>query len=401
MRRLAAALLLAAAFGCRVEASGLLTPAERPPPGPLAEVIALIEEGRLAEADLRLAVLRAAAPRDPALALIAAELAARRGDAHAAEAELRAGLASAPQATALWRALGRLKALTGDPEAMDQAFRSAQAARPEEAANAIEAAELWHERFLRADRSLPHYARARALAPQDAWLAWRHGVALARAGRAAEALAALEQAAELDPSSPQPDLTRGRLLADLGRPAEALAAFTRALARRPDHTETRLARASLALGQGRFADAVADFDRAARERPDLAEPWVGLGMALERTGNIPGAVAAYRNALARAPSDPVALNNLAWLLALGAGDAAEALALARRAADLLPGDPNVATTLGEALAPYRRFARGGGRLRPRHRRPTDGGTALSPRPCPRGARRPGRSARRSGPRPRP
>lgn len=346
--RLATVALLAA-LALRVEAASLLAPADPPQPGPLAEVIALIEEGRFAEAELRLAVLRAAAPRDPALALAAAELAARRGDPARAEAELRAGLAAAPDATALWRALGRLKALASDPETMDQAFRAAIAARPEERANALEAAELWHERFGRPDRALPYYERAVALTPNDGWLLWRHGLALARAGRTADALAVLERAAEADPTSPLPDHARGRLLAELGRPAEAFAAYDRALARRPDHTETRLARASLALGQGRTAEALADFNRAARDRPDLSQPWLGLGMTLERVGNMGGAVTAYREALARNGEDAVALNNLAWLLALGAGDPSEALALARRAAALLPDDPSVLTTLGESL----------------------------------------------------
>ncbi|WP_114373679.1 tetratricopeptide repeat protein [Elioraea thermophila] len=343
------AVVLLAVLALRVEAASLLERGDPPLPGPLAEVIALIEEGRFGEAELRLAVLRAAAPRDPALALAAAEIAARRGDAARAESELRAGLAAAPDATALWRALGRLKALAGDAEAMDQAFRAAIAARPDERANPLEAAELWHERFGRPDRALPHYERAAAITPDDAWLLWRYGLALARAGRTAEAIAMLERAADADPTSPLPDHARGGLLAELGRPAEAIAAYDRALARRADHTETRLARAALVLSQGRTGEAIAEFDRAARERPDIPQPWVGLGMALERAGNIQGAVLAYRRALERHAEDPIALNNLAWLIALGAGEPAEAVALARRAAALLPDDPSVLTTLGEAL----------------------------------------------------
>jgi len=350
--RIAAAALLAAALrlGSPAAASLLDRQGLGIPPGPLGEVAALIEDGRLEEADARLRVLQAALPTDAQVVLVVAELAARRGRVAEAEATLRSALETQPGTTALWRALGRLKALLGEAEGMAEAFGKAMTARPDEAANPLELAELWHERFGQAERAVPLYERALRLAPGDGWIRYRYGLALARSGRVADGLVALEEASRLAPRSPWPDHARGQLLADLGRPAEALAAYEEALRRDATAVETRTARAAVLLGQGRVANALAEFDQAVRMTPDFAPAWTGLGMASEQAGNIAAAVRAYREALARAPNDPVALNNLAWLLALGAGAAEEALDLARRAVALLPQDPAVATTLAQALA---------------------------------------------------
>lgn len=59
------------------------------------------------------------------------------------------------------------------------------------------------------------------------------------------------------------------------------------------------------------------------------------------------AAAAYRNALARHPDDPTILNNLAWVLAQR--NDPEALAYARKAVGLLPGNADAVDTLGWIL----------------------------------------------------
>jgi predicted Zn-dependent protease len=79
-------------------------------------------------------------------------------------------------------------------------------------------------------------------------------------------------------------------------------------------------------------------------------------MSLEFAGAIPDhdtfcrddAVRRAREALARRPGDPLAMNALADLLC-GAGQHGEALALARRAAELAPDNGMIQDTLGWAL----------------------------------------------------
>jgi aspartate beta-hydroxylase len=72
-------------------------------------------------------------------------------------------------------------------------------------------------------------AEARTLAPQDAQLARRHGVALARVGQPDDAEAAFRAAIRLDAQLPAAHLQLGSLLEATGRPREAVAAYYRAL----------------------------------------------------------------------------------------------------------------------------------------------------------------------------
>jgi predicted Zn-dependent protease len=72
---------------------------------------------------------------------------------------------------------------------------------------------------------------------------------------------------------------------------------------------------------------------------------------LVRPGQWRLAVSDYRSSLTRAPKSDRAANNLAWCLASvsGRGDADEAVRWARKAVDLVPGEPSFRNTLGAAL----------------------------------------------------
>jgi tetratricopeptide (TPR) repeat protein len=65
---------------------------------------------------------------------------------------------------------------------------------------------------------------------------------------------------------------------------------------------------------GDAARAAAEFERAAALRPGWARPLVNLGDARLALGAVPAAIAAYERAVAAAPDDPAAANNLAWAL---------------------------------------------------------------------------------------
>jgi predicted Zn-dependent protease len=69
----------------------------------------------------------------------------------------------------------------------------------------------------------------------------------------------------------------------------------------------------------------------------------------ERSGDFGAAQATYREMLQRSPENPIALNNLAYLLARDPKRLDEALDLAERAHQRLPRSPAVADTLGWIL----------------------------------------------------
>ena len=99
------------------------------------------------------------------------------------------------------------------------------------------------------------------------------------------------------------------------RPVEALEAYQRVLDKEPGHLVAARARARLLARQQRMPEAIRLLEEAARLNPTAPEPLLDLAQAEERAGNVPGAVAAYRRAIERAPDNGILLNNLAYLLA--------------------------------------------------------------------------------------
>ena len=88
------------------------------------------------------------------------------------------------------------------------------------------------------------------------------------------------------------------------------------------------------------------LEEAVRLEPRLIAAHHLLATVYERAGDVPKAEARYRAVLEVAPDDVIALNNLAYLLAVDRKAPSEGLPLAQRARTLAPGLPLVADTLG-------------------------------------------------------
>ena len=89
-------------------------------------------------------------------------------------------------------------------------------------------------------------------------------------------------------------------------------------------------RGRLAMERNDWGVAVAEFDRARAARGAPAATWRLLGMARERSGDIPGALEAYAEAYQRQPSDTLNVRLYGGLLAR-TGDATRALGMLRSA----------------------------------------------------------------------
>ncbi len=123
---------------------------------------------------------------------------------------------------------------------------------------------------------------------------------------------------------------------------------------------TNNARAENSLGAelGRLKrtdEAVAHCRRALEIAPDYAKAHYNLGLALIGSKQYAEAAACFEESLKRDPNDANACNNLAWLRATcseaSVRNAAEAVALARRAVELSGGlEPAHLDTLAEAYA---------------------------------------------------
>lgn len=107
-----------------------------------------------------------------------------------------------------------------------------------------------------------------------------------------------------------------------------------------------LLRAEARLARADQAGAVAAFEEAVRLEPGTLQAWRVLGQLHEAAGRHDEAVKAYERVLEIDPDDVITLNNLAYHLAVRAGQPEAALPLATRANTLARGNAQVEDTLG-------------------------------------------------------
>lgn len=136
------------------------------------------------------------------------------------------------------------------------------------------------------------------------------GLIAARQGESPRALALIAQAATLEPDNASFQATLGAFLAESGDTAKATAALERAIALNPaDHASRRHLGQQYAAA-GRMSDAASLFRQILRDDAARAGDWLKLGQALEALLDMPGALDAYGQAVARGPEDIGARNRL-------------------------------------------------------------------------------------------
>src|SRR5579863_964559 len=119
-----------------------------------------------------------------------------------------------------------------------------------------------------------------------------------RAGRPADAIAPLHDAALLQPSNPIIQHDLGLACLEVGRVPEAIAALQRAVAINPRYTDAyfRLGIASEKLGN--MSEAIVAYERATQLLPSLTEAWFRAGALVDTLGNLGEAIGCFRRAAA-------------------------------------------------------------------------------------------------------
>jgi Tfp pilus assembly protein PilF len=138
-------------------------------------------------------------------------------------------------------------------------------------------------------------------------------------------------------------------LSRFGQPAQAEEVLTRALQRRPDDPALLLQLGRLRLRTGAAQEAVGLFDRVLARRANHVEALTGSGVALDLLGRPAEAQQSYRAALAAAPDNIAAANNLAMSLMME-GRAQEAVAILAPLTRRAGAPPRVLNNLGIAQA---------------------------------------------------
>jgi putative PEP-CTERM system TPR-repeat lipoprotein len=138
-------------------------------------------------------------------------------------------------------------------------------------------------------------------------------------GNTSEMLEHLRRLAELRPDDPRVRLQLGFGLFQAGKAEAGQAALGEALEVAPDSPEAGAAVALSHIRQGQFDEAIAVAERLREQLPEAALPWTLEGLALLARGDREGGVQQLERALEKDAGDPGA-RHLLSRLALGEGD---------------------------------------------------------------------------------
>jgi Flp pilus assembly protein TadD len=148
-----------------------------------------------------------------------------------------------------------------------------------------------------------------------------------------------------DPASSAVALGLAHLRIAQGRDPEAEKGIRAYLAVAPKDTDAMKLLADLRFRQKDYAAAEAISRQVIQGNPDDPSGYMAMASLFEARKQPKEAIAQYREVLKRG-DNPIAANNLAWLLAEGGGNIDEALALAQKSKEKHSDDPAFADTLG-------------------------------------------------------
>lgn len=140
-------------------------------------------------------------------------------------------------------------------------------------------------------------------------------------------------------------------------PVQAEPALKKAIELMPDFQNSYFLLARLYAGTNQQQKALASLQQSVAHNPKDIRALMLIGVINDQLKNYPAAQDGYEKVLALNPRNPGALNNLAYLYSERSGQPAKALELAQKARELVPGDPNIADTLGWILHRQRQYPR--------------------------------------------
>jgi tetratricopeptide (TPR) repeat protein len=122
--------------------------------------------------------------------------------------------------------------------------------------------------------------------------------------------------------------------------------FRQLLTKSPKAADLHLRLGDVLRLKGDFDGAMASFAKARDIMPNDVNPYVRQAMVMESRGNVKEAKPIYEKIMSLDPDNPVALNNVAYLMAEEGTNLDQALSYANRAKQRMPNHPDVNDTLG-------------------------------------------------------
>lgn len=277
-----------------------------------------------------------------------ADVAQREGNRAQAEKYLKQAETAAPRAAEVHLGWGRFHLGARQMERAERSFKQARDFNPKSVAPLLELGDLYLRDPLRRADAIKSFAAAMELEPDNKFAVYSFGVASAMVGRRDDALKAFERAAALAPQDPAPLRAAGRLHLEAGATDKALDAFDRGLKRQPKFVPLMLDRGDALARQGKWADAISQIVAASRAVPASAQVQVKLGDAYQGATRWSEARSAYAKAIELDGKNPLAHNNLAWMLVQQGGSPEKAVESAKKAVSLAPKSAPFLDTLGWA-----------------------------------------------------
>ena len=308
-----------------------------------------------AERDLRTAIEKS--PKLPSAHLRLAQLYREQGKGSEALDSYKAALANAPDNVSLQLELGSFYEQQGQPAEAREVYEAVLKRQSEPVAKNNLAWILANTETASADdldRAMQLAQDAKAARPDMQAFADTLGYVMLKKGRTTAAVSLFKEAISGYDPGPERARTRQHLAQAYEQDGDRNAAIE----------QLRLASQeapALAAGLGQLYERIGEPDRAissyrdAIERSPVqaVEAYVSLATLYQRTGRARQAIETYESLLARRSDVLAAKNNLAFLLADAkaptAKDLDRALSLAREVRQRLPGNAEVADTLGWVL----------------------------------------------------
>jgi tetratricopeptide (TPR) repeat protein len=174
------------------------------------------------------------------------------------------------------------------------------------------------------------------------------------AGRPADAVPLLIEAAELRPGEPTLHHDLGLAFLEIGRVSDAVAALQRAAAADPQYADAHF-RLGIALEkQGDLGSAVVAYDRATQLQPSLTEAWFRAGALVHMMGHREEAIGCFRRAAETGPKSSFGRLGAARALLTEDRDR-DAERVLRKAIAVDPGNALAHDLLGNLLAELGHF----------------------------------------------
>lgn len=273
-----------------------------------------------------------------------AQIAMQRRDASLLSQLAEAGIKASPQNAVgyLWR--GMAEGMQKQPDRAETDFREAIKLDPKNVAAFIELGQLKLEQGKYAE-ARPLLEEALSTAPGSARATGLLAASYAAEKQPQKAIAMLQGQISKVPQSGPMYTQLSELQMQTGDVAGALASAEKAVQYSPSEKPAVFAYTRAEIAHGDVGKAVTAWQQWLSKHPGDAQALAMLGTLQQQQGDKDAAIGSYKKALSIQPEQPIAANNLAYLMVDGGQNTDVALSLAQTARRLMPNSPSTADTL--------------------------------------------------------